>query len=104
MAHKGNRASYNSVEPNTPHDDVEEIELSKASGARVWTIALFTMIACLGSMLNGFVLGYSSATLIDLNSTNPETGEHSLSSNSPLSSLFGVRNDAREFIYLCVSV
>ena len=83
-------ASYSAIEPSTTPGGVEEAEPLNASGARVWTITLFTMIACLGSMLNGFVLGYSSATLVDLNSTSTETGEHGLSSDSAYSSLFGV--------------
>ena len=79
------RASYSA---SSPPVDVEGAETSNASGARVWTITLFTIIACLGSMSNGFVLGYSSATIAELNNT--ETGEHGLSSDSESSSWFAV--------------
>ena len=81
-------ASYSAIEPSSPPGDVEGVETSKASGARVWTITLFTIIACLGSMSNGFVLGYSSATIAELNST--ETGEHGLSSDSDSIGWFAV--------------
>ena len=81
-------ASYSAIEPSSPPGDVEGVVTSKASGARVWTITLFTIVACLGSMSNGFVLGYSSATIAELNST--ETGEHGLSSDSDYSSWFAV--------------
>ncbi|KAL5503426.1 hypothetical protein EMCRGX_G010375 [Ephydatia muelleri] len=77
------RASYS---VSSPPVDVEGAETSNASGARVWTITLFTIIACLGSMSNGFIMGYSSATIAELNNT--ETGEHGLSSDSESSSWF----------------
>lgn len=89
------RASYS---VSSPPVDVEGAETSNASGARVWTITLFTIIACLGSMSNGFIMGYSSATIAELNNT--ETGEHGLSSDSESSSWFAVSISPRSSFYL----
>ena len=41
---------------------------------RVWTIALFSLIACLGSVVIGMLLGYSTNTLSEL-STLQEGGD-----------------------------
>ena len=33
---------------------------------RIWSVAVFSLIACLGSVISGTMGGYSSATLLEL--------------------------------------
>ena len=55
---------------------------------RVWSVAWCCLTACVVSIVSGMMLGYSSATLVELEaSTNPA---QKVVANSTIGSLFGV--------------
>jgi len=54
---------------------------------RVWTIATFSLIACIGSFLIGMFLGYSTNTLAELSDIHSIYG---IEAHSTLASIFGV--------------
>ena len=58
---------------------------------RVWTVAVFSLIACLGSVVIGMMLGYSTNTLSEL-STLYQNGdeEYGIKNGTWTASLFGV--------------
>ena len=60
----------------------------KHAGDRVWTVATFTLIACLGSVVIGMSLGYSTNTLAEL---SEDSSVYVVSNSSIEASLFGVR-------------
>ena len=62
----------------------------RASEERVWTIAVFSFIACLGSLLVGMLLGYSTNTLAELDTIATEGGSYGIQAGSHLASIFGV--------------
>ena len=60
---------------------------------RVWTVAVFSLTACIGSLLVGMFLGFSTNTLSELNSYwNNDERTYGLASNGTYASLFGVRD------------
>ena len=67
----------------------------KHAGDRVWTVATFTLIACLGSVVIGMSLGYSTNTLAEL---SDDSSVYVVSNSSIEASLFGVR------ALLCISL
>ena len=57
---------------------------------RFWPVAAFSLIACLGSAINGAMGGYSSATLVELSDTFESDPVHGFPDTSIYASLFGV--------------
>lgn len=57
---------------------------------RFWPVAVFSLIACLGSAINGAMGGYSSATLLELSDTSEGDPIHGFLDTSIYASLFGV--------------
>ena len=59
---------------------------------RIWTVAAFSIIACLGSFMVGMMLGYSTNTLSEL-STLYHHGDktYGIANGTWTASLFGVR-------------
>ena len=73
---------------------------------RVWTVAVFSLIACLGSVVIGMMLGYSTNTLSEL-STLYQNGdeEYGIKNGTWTASLFGVsilcnRNNTIVFVII----
>ena len=57
------------------------------SNDRVWTVAVFSLIVCLGSVVVGMMLGYSTNTLAELSSGDTV---YAVTKGSTEASLFGV--------------
>ena len=68
---------------------IQAITSSGSSGERVWVVAMCSLIACLASMINGMVIGYSSPTLSILTSDSQNNWEK-FQRGDIYSSLFGV--------------
>ena len=65
-------------------------------GERVWIVACFSVIACVSSVLNGLVLGYSSGTLIELKKIYQKGDTiHGFLDTSTYASLFGASGSLR---------
>ena len=47
---------------------VESIKIAVKSPERLWTVVLFALIACVGSLLPGAAIGYSTNTISNLES------------------------------------
>ena len=62
---------------------------SAVSGERVWMVAMCSMIACLASLVNGMMLGFSSPALTQLQFNISK--EDRINSTDIRYSLFGVR-------------
>ena len=84
---------------NDDSDESAEVRESKgllsaslrASEERVWTIALFSFIACVGSFLIGMFLGYSTNTLAELDTiATGEGSRYGIPAHSHWASIFGV--------------
>ena len=58
---------------------------------RIWSVAVFSLIACLDSVINGAMGGYSSATLVELSDIFESDPVHGFQDSSIYASLFGVR-------------
>ena len=59
---------------------------------RVRYVAAFSFVVCLGSLLVGMSLGFSSTTILELDKlVNGTDHKHGIEDNSELASLFGVR-------------
>ena len=77
------------------NEDVQESEDSskgtlvslRHARERVWTVAIFSLIACIGSFLIGMFLGYSTNTLAELGNIDSMYG---IEAHSTLASIFGV--------------
>lgn len=79
---------FGSSSSAVPPSVVPSSSRTKRKKDRVWVVALFALIACLASLVNGLMLGFSSPTLDKLNYT---TGAQHISNGSREASLFGVR-------------
>lgn len=60
---------------------------STSNKDRVWVVAMCALIACLASLVNGLMLGFTSPTLDKLSNV---TGAQHISNGSTEASLFGV--------------
>ena len=92
---RGHTPSYgiNEEEDNSTEGEVDEGKVSVLhSTDRIWTVAVFSLIACLGSVVIGMCLGYSTNTLAEL-STLYQDGDdvYGIDKGSTEASLFGVR-------------
>ena len=93
---RGHTPSYGINEQEDSINDEKEVEV-RHSTDRVWTVAVFSLIACLGSVVIGMSLGYSTNTLAEL-STLYDGGDdvYGIEKGSTEASLFGV---SRGYIY-----
>ena len=91
---KGHSPSYGINEEGSESSEAGKSEVKVSIfhiKERVWTIALFSLIACLGSVVIGMLLGYSTNTLSEL-STSQEGGDEKyvIANGTWTASLFGV--------------
>ena len=68
---------------------IQAITSPGSSGERVWVVAMCSLIACLASLINGMVIGYSSPTLSILTAPSQPPSER-FKDGDIYSSLFGV--------------
>ena len=71
------------------------LESFRLGPERVWSVAVFSLIACMASFLVGMMLGYSSLTLLELNYIYNHSGclngtSYGIQKGSIQESLFGV--------------
>ena len=59
---------------------------------RIWTVAAFSLIACLGSLVVGMMLGYSTNTLAELSTLWHDNEDHTygIANGTSTASWFGV--------------
>ena len=62
---------------------------------RVWVVAVYTLIACLASVLVGMLLGFPGTIGLELNDIYKSGHEHGIKDQSTEASLFGVRSFLR---------
>ena len=87
---KGRPPSYGTTTYATVNASRSSSEDGTGEGGRVWIVACFSVIACVSSLLSGMVLGYSSATLIELkNIYQKGDAIHGFLDTSTYASLFG---------------
>ena len=61
------------------------------SKERIWTMGSFSLIACIGSLVNGMALGYSTNTLAELSDLYSEGDDlYGIEKGSTEASQFGV--------------
>ena len=70
---------------------------SAGSGERVWKVAMCSLIACLASLVNGMMLGFSSPALTQLQFN--VTAEDRIKPSDIKYSLFGVRVDLVHILF-----
>ena len=89
---RGHTPSYGINEEDSPEKEenggVVAVEHTRG---RVWTVAIFSLIACLGSVVIGMSLGYSTNTLAELSTLyNGGNIVYGIAKGSTEASLFGV--------------
>ena len=71
---------------------LESVRQIATSGTkeRIWSVAVFSLIACLGSAINGAMGGYSSSTVVELSDIFESDPDHGFQDSSSYPSVFGV--------------
>ena len=105
---KSSRVTDSLLHPGRGHcpsyginEESEERSESVNSGAkvsvfhikeRIWTVAAFSLIACLGSLVVGMMLGYSTNTLAELSTLWHDNEDHTygIANGTWTASWFGV--------------
>ena len=87
---RGHTPSYGINEESQEEKNGSSLSVSH-SNERVWPVAMFSLIACIGSVLIGFFLGYSTNTLSEFSDLY-HSGEHTygIKNGTPPASWFGV--------------
>jgi facilitated trehalose transporter len=86
---RGHTPSYGINEEEDSINDEKEVEVHHSTD-RVWTVAVFSLIACLGSVVIGMSLGYSTNTLAELSTLyNGGDDVYGIEKGSTEASLFG---------------
>ena len=73
-----------------PHSSAINTDVQSARSERVWWVAVCSLIACLASLVNGMMLGFSSPALTQLQFNVTETEK--INATDIRYSLFGVRS------------
>ena len=61
---------------------------------KFWVVAIYALIACIGTVVTGFSQGYTSSTFLQLEDIyNKGDSDHAFKQNSIYGSLFGVSSD-----------
>ena len=79
--------SYEASE-KVPRPSAIQTALESHGSERIWVVAMCSLIACLASVVNGMMLGFSSPALSQLQSN--VTPEYQISNTDIKYSLFGV--------------
>lgn len=91
---RGHNPSYGvneSMEDDSSQDGGEIALDIRHSQERIWTMGSFSLIACIGALVNGMGLGYSTNTLAELSDRWDEGDEvYGIDKDSSAASMFGV--------------
>ena len=92
LLHKGHTPSYGINDSEEEEETAGGIRLTILhSKERIWTVAVFSLIACIGSVVIGLFLGYSTNTLKELSDLQQEGDEtYGVAKGSWTASWFGV--------------
>lgn len=88
---RGHSPSYGINEESKEEDSNTNAVAITHSKERIWTVALFSLIACVGSLIVGVFLGYSTNTLSELSDLYRHgDSDYGVKNGSLIASLFGV--------------